>query len=127
MDHYENMITEKVLPAIETTAMNRETIVKVAILDTGLDAKLQEPFLLASKDRLKSFKNFAGDREDIKTPKDSTDDDFGHGTHATKLLLLTAPIAEIYVARVAKDGELGNPMQIYKACKHLDNKKSLAS
>lgn len=66
--------------------------IKVAILDTGLDDSA----------RIFDFYNepkWIDFVDDSPSCKDSN----GHGTHLVSLLMRTAPEAEIYVARVARD------------------------
>jgi len=71
--------------------------VRVAILDTGVDVThddLQSPWI----DGQIFYQNFVGTRSDIPQ------DDDGHGTHITSILLQMAENVDIYVARVSPDG-----------------------
>jgi subtilisin family serine protease len=73
--------------------------VKIAALDTGID--LKHPFIngaLKSK-RIQVARSFVNN-------DDSPEDSFGHGTHVTKLILDVAPDAELYIAKVAKEGNI---------------------
>jgi hypothetical protein len=40
------------------------------------------------------------------TMKEHFQDTYGHGTHVTRLLLKTAPLAEIYVAKISEEKNL---------------------
>lgn len=71
--------------------------VRVAILDTGVDVThddLHSPWI----DGQIVYQNFVGTRSDIPQ------DDDGHGTHVTSILLQMAENVDIYVARVSPDG-----------------------
>lgn len=70
--------------------------VKIAILDTGINAKNPLVTSAIAAKRIKKMKSFvpgADDHEDVS----------GHGTHAAMLINKVAPEAEIYVARVFED------------------------
>jgi subtilisin family serine protease len=69
--------------------------VKIAVLDTGYDA--QDPFIDSNCDRIKGHHCLI---QGSKTNEDQQ----GHGTHITALLLELAPFAEIYVAKVSATG-----------------------
>lgn len=71
--------------------------VKVAIIDTGIDAShpLLKIFEENGQIRCKSWI----DGEPANT------DDNGHGTHVAHSLLKVAPRAELYIAKVFKTGE----------------------
>ncbi|KUJ07746.1 uncharacterized protein LY89DRAFT_789435 [Mollisia scopiformis] len=71
--------------------------VRVAILDTGVDVThddLHSPWL----DGQIFYQNFVGKRSGIPQ------DDDGHGTHVTSILLQMAENVDVYVARVSRDG-----------------------
>ncbi len=91
--------------------------VKVAILDTGID--FQDTTINANKERIKETCDWIGDG--IK-------DVFGHGTLAVALLLRTAPSADVYVARIAKDKRLADENYIVEVNKlHLGLKNKIRS
>jgi len=73
-------------------------LVKVAILDTGID--LNHPVFkdFIARDQIGGFYDFINESS---IPVD----DNGHGTHVSHLLLKTAPYSRIYVARVFEDTE----------------------
>jgi subtilisin family serine protease len=74
--------------------------IKIAVLDTGVDSK--HPFIdeaITRSKRIVCLKSFV--QEDP-----STEDEFGHGTHITNILLKIAPKAQIYVAKVSKTGDI---------------------
>lgn len=69
---------------------------KIAILDTGVDAT--HPLVREHKERIQGYESW--------TVSDIADQDIdGHGTHATFLVLDVAPNADIYIARVAEGSE----------------------
>jgi subtilisin family serine protease len=75
--------------------------VRIALLDTGIDAT--HPFMRTWELRRESFpdrgyKDFTS-RDDSKTYAKDRD---GHGTHCAGLILQFAPLASLYVARIAK-------------------------
>ncbi|KAE8450714.1 hypothetical protein EG329_006059 [Mollisiaceae sp. DMI_Dod_QoI] len=72
--------------------------IKIAILDTGYDPNTPDFHTPLIKSRIKDYKSWVGDS--LK-PQDSN----GHGTHATALLLKTAPFADVYIARIADDSD----------------------
>lgn len=75
--------------------------IRVAILDTGFDSTLPE----FKKDNNKlNYITHMRDFVDLDCPSKMTDT-FGHGTFMTKLIMECAPLAEIIVARVAKNAK----------------------
>lgn len=83
--------------------------VKIAVLDTGIDAtheyikkNWKRPTLGAGGCRL----NDAGYLDFLTTPPSTeiVEDAFGHGTHVAGIILQLAPDAELYVARVFHSG-----------------------
>jgi len=73
--------------------------VRVAILDTGVD--LSRPFFQEGVRRanIKGLADFLPDSKSAETAADT----FGHGSLMAQLLMEVAPMAEVYIARVAKD------------------------
>ncbi|KAI1181409.1 hypothetical protein F5B17DRAFT_301299 [Nemania serpens] len=73
------------------------TPVRVAILDTGCQNEL--PFFKDDRrrNRLRGWKDFT------KTGSQNAIDAFGHGTFMARLIMHVAPIADIYVIRVAEN------------------------
>ncbi|KAF4952939.1 hypothetical protein FGADI_6372 [Fusarium gaditjirri] len=81
--------------------------VKIAVLDTGCDAEL--PFYKISRRKkcIKAWKDFTRDGSEDEPEPDSMEDEYGHGSLMTRLIMEAAPLAHVYVARVAKNtGEL---------------------
>ncbi|RSM00799.1 hypothetical protein CEP52_008885 [Fusarium oligoseptatum] len=77
--------------------------VKIAILDTGYDAKL--PFFAqAARARcIRGWRDFVGDGQGSDTDDTTRRDDYGHGSLMVRLAMESAPLANLYIARVAKD------------------------
>jgi hypothetical protein len=71
--------------------------VRIAVLDSGIDEEGDTMIHYAIKaGRINpNGKSFVGGR-----PGDWMRDSCGHGTHVTRLLLKTAPAAEIFVAKI---------------------------
>ncbi|ETR96737.1 subtilisin-like protein, partial [Trichoderma reesei RUT C-30] len=74
--------------------------IRIAIIDTGIDAEnditMQTALAYGS---IKSCRGFAGNEEDFQ-------DVHGHGTHIARLMLTVAPAAELYVAKIANEKTL---------------------
>ncbi|KAK5635063.1 hypothetical protein RRF57_010775 [Xylaria bambusicola] len=89
--------------------------IRVAILDTGCYKELEFFKDDRRSNRIKGWKDFT------TAGSHSATDTFGHGTFMARLLMHVAPIADIYVIRVAENTEdLENHEQnIVKACDML--------
>ena len=70
--------------------------IKVAILDTGYDRNAEFFNNASRKNRMRDWKDWVNGSS-------SPEDDDSHGTHVVSLIMKTAPAADIYVARVAKN------------------------
>lgn len=75
---------------------NTSRPIRMAILDTGYDAEAVFFGVSSRRQRLKGWKDFVASSE---APIDET----GHGTHTVALAMKTAPLADIYAARVARE------------------------
>jgi hypothetical protein len=75
--------------------------VKIAVLDTGMD--LQHRVLWDQYGKGKPIREFVDFRMDQEPQKTVPVDTAGHGTHVTAILRRVAPMAKIYVARIAED------------------------
>lgn len=81
---------------LESRRRKNDNRVKIAILDTGVDAA--HPLVKEHKKRIRAYKSW--------TDSNIADEDInGHGTHATCLLLDIAPNEDIYIARIAEGSE----------------------
>jgi subtilisin family serine protease len=112
IQEYSNLLRDTIEPMLVSQSSDTNSNqVKVAVLDSGLD--WTDTYIRGAKStgRIKGFKNFAGDRENQQKEK-SVDDDFGHGTHVTALLLKTSLGADVYIARVASGGKLEDPEHV---------------
>lgn len=72
--------------------------IRVAVLDTGYDPDVRFFQDDTRSTRVKGWKDFVSDSQD---PVDA----YGHGTMMTELVIETAPVAEVFVARVAENTE----------------------
>ncbi|KAL5592585.1 hypothetical protein FOBRF1_013611 [Fusarium oxysporum] len=77
--------------------------VRIAVLDTGCDAKLPFYKIPRRKKSIKAWKDFARDGSDDKPEPDAMEDEYGHGSLMTRLIMEAAPLAHVYVARVTKN------------------------
>ena len=74
-------------------------LIKIAVLDTGIDTEHNVMRAAKKLKRIKDMKSFVqGD----KTIKDFN----GHGTHITALLLKIAPHSQLYIAKVARGSKI---------------------
>lgn len=70
------------------------------MLDSGIDQNDQKIRKADLVGRIKEGKSW------IKSPYNQ--DAYGHGTHVTRLLLETAPAADIYIAKICNDKLINN-------------------
>ncbi|KAL5586814.1 hypothetical protein FOBRF1_016684 [Fusarium oxysporum] len=81
--------------------------VSIVVLDTGCDAELPFYKIPRRKKSIKAWKDFTRDGSEDSPEPDSMVDEYGHGSLMTRLIMEAAPLAHVYVARVAKNtGEL---------------------
>ncbi|KAK4161716.1 hypothetical protein QBC43DRAFT_242957 [Cladorrhinum sp. PSN259] len=89
--------------------ISRPAPIRVAILDTGLDLKRKFFQARARRARIKEIADFVRDPGGTFISKPSIDpeatgiDTFGHGSLMAQFLMEAAPLADIYIARVAAD------------------------
>lgn len=76
--------------------------VKIAVIDTGCNADLPFHKIPRRKKYIKGWKDFAGQESNNTAEKSSMTDEYGHGSLMTRLVMESAPLAHVYVARVAK-------------------------
>ncbi|KAF5560707.1 thermostable alkaline protease precursor [Fusarium napiforme] len=79
--------------------------VKIAILDTGCDAELPFFKIPRRKKSIKAWRDFTRDSSEDMSEEGCMEDEYGHGSLMTRLIMEAAPLAHIYVARVAKNTE----------------------
>ncbi|EGU77399.1 hypothetical protein FOXB_12079 [Fusarium oxysporum f. sp. conglutinans Fo5176] len=77
--------------------------VKIAILDTGCDADLPFCKIPSRKKSIRAWKDFTTDKSEDMSEANCMEDQYGHGSLMTRLVMEAAPLAHIYVARVAKN------------------------
>ena len=70
--------------------------IRIAVLDSGADDtdSMIRPAINCGRINASKSKNFVGQTHEWRQ------DFYGHGTHVTRLLLKTAPAAEIYVGKI---------------------------
>jgi len=89
--------------------ISRPAPIRIAILDTGLDLKRKFFQARARRARIKEIADFVRDPGGTFISKPSIDpaatgiDTFGHGSLMAQFLMEAAPLADIYIARVAAD------------------------
>lgn len=76
---------------------NRPERIRVAILDSGVDDTdpMIRPAIKFGRINQEKSKSFVSQR-----PEEWRSDTYGHGTHVTRLVLQTAPAAEVYVGKI---------------------------
>ena len=77
--------------------------IRIAILDTGVDASHPLIHKSIQSGRIKKLQSFINSDQANAKPYDPKVDKSGHGTHATSLLLNLAHNAAIYVAKTFYD------------------------
>lgn len=95
-------------PVVNGNRKDNQRRVRIAILDTGVDATHPQIQVAWDSNRIVAyFPESTNSTADSDTKSlDQLRDEHGHGTHGTSVLLRTAPNASIYVARVAdEDGK----------------------
>jgi hypothetical protein len=80
-------------PANDSDFLKRD--VRIAVLDTGLCVDDGDELVKGGQERVIQKKNF------FSTDEHDCIDNYGHGTHAIRLLLRFAPCAKIIVAKVS--------------------------
>ena len=83
-------------PVIDESRKDNQKRVRIAVLDTGVDATHPEIRAALNEKKIVAFKGFPDSLDPLC-------DQHGHGTHGTSVLLKTAPTARIYVGRMADD------------------------
>jgi subtilisin family serine protease len=105
------------LPAAQSAAVSQNpgntTPVRVAVLDTGIDAA--HPAFMG---RLIAGRDFVDDDMDPSEGGSSLDAGFGHGTHVSGLVALAAPEAKIMPIRVLDASGRGNVWVLAEAIMH---------
>jgi subtilisin family serine protease len=79
---------------------NPHEVVKVALLDTGIDINHIDFEGEYQVGRIKSIRSWVDDNKGKELPMDG--DESGHGTFISSLLLDLAPNIHLYVARITK-------------------------
>lgn len=70
--------------------------VKIAVLDTGLDP---EAVFFSLEERRAHYKGY----KDFTQTASYAEDTNGHGTHTLSVIMKVAPMADVYMGRIAKD------------------------
>ena len=82
-------------PSLSTWSSQGKETIRLAILDSGVDDT--DPMIKGAiqSGRIIHRRSWVGNIDDHQ-------DTYGHGTHVTRLLLTTAPAAEICIAKICK-------------------------
>lgn len=95
-DKWFSEFRELVLSRLPPTRSEIPRRVRIAILDTGID--IENPYVPCTDGRVRGLRSFVGsDPLDIQ-------DLCGHGTHVAGLVHKMAPDADIYIAKISRDG-----------------------
>jgi hypothetical protein len=103
-DEWFQRLEELTFPLLPSIPKDRQDRVKIAILDSGID--MSNSFISFCRKRITYQSFLPGDTR--------VEDDIGHGTHTAGLVLQVARNADIYVARVTRDGNMEKPEFIAK-------------
>ncbi|KAG4444053.1 hypothetical protein IFR05_000513 [Cadophora sp. M221] len=76
--------------------------IRIAVLDSGVDSKNDKLICGAFKNKRISDSGWSR----TGTTKEHFHDTYGHGTHVVRLLLKTAPLAEIHIAKITEGKNL---------------------
>ncbi|KAK5087249.1 hypothetical protein LTR24_006889 [Lithohypha guttulata] len=95
-----------------------EDRVRVAILDTGVDIKHKNLHRLGMQQQI-IYENFVPGG----SPSVIYQDENGHGTHVTSILLKIAENVDVYVARISPDGRTWDSGQVANAIQWAVHKK----
>ncbi|EFX04389.1 extracellular serine protease [Grosmannia clavigera kw1407] len=91
-----NMISS--LEPINVSDIERREKIKIAVIDSGIDKG--DTIIAENMDRIKYRCGFVSDAGEGPRSGDC-EDELGHGTHVTRLILEMAPEAELYVAKIS--------------------------
>jgi Subtilase family len=95
-DEWFDDLERLVHPIIDRNRKDRQKPVRVAILDTGVDARHPELKKAMQAHRIGGYRGFPDSLDPLA-------DRNGHGTHGASVFMRTAPRASIYLGRVADD------------------------
>ena len=110
-DDWFTLLQTVVHPVIQENRKTNQKRVRVAVLDTGVDATHPEIELALSEKRIALHRGFP---ESL----DALNDRHGHGTHGATVLMKTAPDAVIYIARMVDDeGKISDDDQYLEVAK----------
>jgi Subtilase family len=98
-DDWFKLLKTHVHSVLNKRRKDRDRRVRIAILDTGVDAT--HPEIRAARDKEKLVSFISPSVLSQPDPFDPDADTHGHGTHVASVLMRTAPDAVVYVARVA--------------------------
>ena len=90
-DSWFNILRERVHPLMQRREREGDTKVKIAVLDTGIDA---------SHPTLANYQFNDKNCRDWTNSSKGTEDTIGHGTHVAATILKVAPNAELYIGKV---------------------------
>jgi hypothetical protein len=104
-DRWFDILNSTVYQVTDENRKENQKRVRVAILDTGVDAT--HPVIHAAQKQRRIVDCFPSSRAPDRSSDDPLCDTQGHGTHGASVLLRTAPNANLYIARVTdQDGNL---------------------
>ena len=99
-DEWFNFLNAVVHPEVDRNRKDNQKPVRVAILDSGVDATHPDIAPALETKQIAAYKGFPGYLDPLQ-------DQHGRGTHGVSVLMKTAPNAILYVARMVDDkGEI---------------------
>src|SRR5271169_158598 len=99
-DEWFEFLNAIVHPEVNRNRKDNQKPVRVAILDSGVDATHPDIALALETKQIAAYKGFPESLDPLQ-------DQHGHGTHGASVLMKTAPNVTLYVARMVDDeGEI---------------------
>ncbi|KAF2106155.1 hypothetical protein BDV96DRAFT_339008 [Lophiotrema nucula] len=94
-------VAEYVVDLTDESSQETENV-RIALIDTGIDREDTHIREAIADQRITECRDFVNGPYAAPDPNDSQDK-IGHGTHIAKLVLDTAPLAKLYIAKIADD------------------------
>ena len=107
-DQWFHDLDTAVYPVIDRNRKERQTPVRIALLDTGVDSRHPTFQKALRLNKIHAFRGFPASLDPLS-------DRNGHGTHGASVCMRAAPNAVLYIARIADDVGVIAPDNSYAA------------